>query len=84
MNGRRWTIKPAMKAASRAGAVGLGHHDRALRQASRGEGRCHLRPSVESVGTFAGFHLSELVQDGDAFGLGEAGDRGSPGFDAQA
>ena len=63
-------------------AVELGHDDRAFRQASRGEGRSQLRPTIESVRALAGLDLGKLVQDYYTLGFGEAGDCGSLGFDA--
>ena len=56
-------------------AVQLGHDDRTLRLASRGEGGCQLRSAVESVRALAGLDLCKLLQDGDALGFGETSDR---------
>ena len=65
-------------------AIELGHDDRAFGLAGKGEGGRQLRPSIESVRALAGFDLGELLDDGNALGLGKAGDRGALCLDAQS
>ena len=65
-------------------AFELGHQHRTLGLA-RCRQRCgELRPSIERIRALAGLDLGELRYEGDALGFGEAGDRCSLGFDAEA
>ena len=60
--------------------------DRALRLARCIEGGGELRPAIERIGALSGLHLDEFLEEGDALGLGEAGDgcalpaRAAPGW----
>ena len=65
-------------------AIELRHDDRAFGLAGQGEGGCQLRPAVEGIRALAGLDLGELLDDGNALGFGETGDRGTLCLDAQA
>jgi hypothetical protein len=79
MNGTRWTIRPAMKATSRERRSSL-----ATTTGQTGKGGRQLRPSIESICSLSGFDLGELLDNGNALGLGEAGHRRTLRLDAQS
>jgi hypothetical protein len=55
-------------------SIELGNNDRTLCLSRLGEGGCQLWAPVQGIRTLAGLDLSEIVEDRDAFGFGEAGD----------
>ena len=64
-------------------AVELGDDDRRLGLAGHGQRGGELRAPVERVGAFAGFDFDKLGEDFAAFRLGEPGEGGALGLDAQ-
>jgi len=64
-------------------AIELGDKNRAFLLPRYGQRCGKLRPSVEGVGSPAGFYLSELAGDGDAFSVSEACDCRSLCFEAE-
>jgi hypothetical protein len=64
--------------------VKLGNDNAALRSLCSGQRSGELRPTVQSVSPLPGFGLDVLGDDGEAFRLGEASNRSSLGFDAEA
>ena len=62
----------------------MGHHHRHLTLAGTGQGLGQLRPAVQRIGAFAGFHLHHLGHHLAAFGGGKAGNGFALRFDAQA
>jgi hypothetical protein len=67
-----------------AEAVELCHQNRHLGLAGFGEGSGQNGAAVEGVGTLAALGLDMLGDDGEPFGLGEAGDGMALGFNAKA
>jgi hypothetical protein len=65
-------------------AVELRDDDRALARLAGREGSSELRATLQGVGSLAGLDLRELPFHLVVFHLGEPGDGGALGFDAQS
>jgi hypothetical protein len=84
MNGTRCAISPGNECGVAREPVELGDDHRTLASLPHRESRCELWPPVEGIGAFARLDLGELGDEGVSLCLGEPGDGGSLGLDAEA
>jgi hypothetical protein len=64
-------------------SIKLGNEYAALRGTGGSQSRGKLRPAVQRIATFAGFHLNVFAQERHALGLGKPDDGGALSFDAE-